>query len=140
MKETNFKKVTLVTALAICAVSMSMAQDDLSPWTRKAMALDSNATPHLQLGIVPAAVKQAVAAVAKVAVNESLAEKRSELEAVAKLAKALEQAQIAWNDFYAELLREERRRLIDAEIAWRMQALLEEQDEEQAVLLLLAEM
>ena len=49
-------------------------------------------------------------------------------------------AQIAWQDFYAELLREERRRLIDAEIAWRMQALLEEQDEEQAVLLLLAEM
>lgn len=97
-----------------------------------------------RLGIVPAKVRQAVEAVAKVDVTESpaesLADTRREREAVAKLAKALEQAQIAWDDFYAELLREERRRLIDAEIAWRMQALLEEQDEEQAILLLLAEL
>lgn len=93
-----------------------------------------------RLGIIPAEIKRAVEVAARIEAREPVKAISNEQAALDLLARDLEREQIAWRDFYADLLREERRRLIDEELAWRMRALIDEQDEEQAVLLMLAEM
>lgn len=92
------------------------------------------------LGIVPAEVKRAVEIVARIEARNPVAALDNEALAIAALARELEQDEIAWRDFYAELLRDELRSLINAELARRLRDLMEEQDEEQAILLMLSEM
>jgi hypothetical protein len=65
---------------------------------------------------------------------------RDAAQAVEALRAEIESEALAWRDFYADLLREAVQRLIDDEIRWRMKAILDEQDEEQAILLMLSEM
>lgn len=94
-----------------------------------------------RLGILPPEIKRAVEVVARIEARNPVAATADDSRAaVEALARELERDEIAWRDFYADLLREELRRLIGDELAQRMLALIEEQDEEQAILLLMAEM
>lgn len=92
-----------------------------------------------RLGIIPAEVKRAVEVVARIEARNPI-EALENGHAVEVLARELERDEIAWRDLYAELLRDELRRLIDKELAHRMRALIDEQDEEQAILLMLFDM
>lgn len=93
-----------------------------------------------RLGVVPAEVKRAVEVVARIEARNPVESLQNEKQAIEALARELEREEIAWRDFYAELLRTELRKLIDEELARRLRALIEEQDEEQAIILMLSEM
>lgn len=92
------------------------------------------------LGIVPAEVKRAVEIVARIEARNPVAALDNEALAIEALARELEQNELEWRDFYAELLRDALRGLIHEELARRLRALMEEQDEEQVILLMLSEM
>ena len=92
------------------------------------------------LGIIPPEVKRAIDVIARIEARDPIAALENEAQAIAALARELEQDEIAWRDFYAESLRDALRGLIHEELARRLRALMEEQDEEQVILLMLAEM
>jgi len=92
------------------------------------------------LGIVPAEVKRAVEIVARIEARNPVSALDNEARALEALAKELEQNELEWRDFYADLLRDALRGLIHEELARRLRALMEEQDEEQVILLMLSEM
>ena len=92
------------------------------------------------LGIVPPEVLRAIDVVARIEARDPIAALDNEAQAIEALARELEQDEIAWRDFYADLLRDALRGLIHEELARRLRALMEEQDEEQVILLMLAEM
>lgn len=94
-----------------------------------------------RLGIIPPEVKRAVEIIARIEARDPVAASdNNSRAAVEALARELDRDEIAWRDFYADLLRDELRRLIGDELARRMRALIDEQDEEQAILLLMSEM
>lgn len=59
----------------------------------------------------------------------------AEQRAIEALAAELEQEQIAWRDFYADIVRQIMRQIIDAELRDRLRRWNEEQDEEAAMLM-----
>jgi len=79
-----------------------------------------------RLGIIPAEAKRAIEVVARIEARSVNAE--TEQRALEALAVEIERIELEWRDYYAELLRDALRRVIA------------EQDEEQAILLLLSEM
>lgn len=92
------------------------------------------------LGIVPAEVRRAIDVVARIEARDPVAALDNEAQAIEALARELEQDELEWRDFYADLLRDALRGLIHEELARRLRALMEEQDEEQMILLMLSEM
>lgn len=92
------------------------------------------------LGIVPPEVLRAIDVVARIEARDPVAALDNEAQAIEALARELEQNELEWRDFYAELLRDALRSLIHEELARRLRALMEEQDEEQVILLMLSEM
>lgn len=94
-----------------------------------------------RLGIVPAEVKRAVEVVARIEARKPIDDfEASTAHAVEALRSELAADEFAWRDFYADLLREALQQLIDEELRWRLKAIMDEQDEEQAILLMLSEM
>lgn len=102
---------------------------------------DERRAERERLGVIPAEVARAVEVVARIEARKPAAEiERDVAQAVEALRAEVESDALAWRDFYADLLREAVQRLIDEEIRWRLKAILDEQDEEQAILLMLSEM
>jgi hypothetical protein len=93
-----------------------------------------------RLGIVSADVERAIDVIARIEIRDPVAALENEQQAIAALATELEQEGILWNEDYARLLINRLRRLIDEELAWRLRALMDKQDEEQVILMLLTEM
>lgn len=94
-----------------------------------------------RLGIVPAEVRRAVEVVARIEARKPIDDfEASAAQAVEALRNELAADEFAWRDFYADLLREALQQLIDDELRWRLKAIMDEQDEEQAILLMLSEM
>jgi hypothetical protein len=93
-----------------------------------------------RLGVVSADVERAIDVIARIEIRDPIAALENESRSIATLAKELEQEGILWNEDYARLLINRLRRLIDEELAWRLRTLMDEQDEEQAILMLMAEM
>lgn len=86
-----------------------------------------------ELGIVPAEVKRLAEVVARIEARDLSGD--AEQRAVEALAAELEQEQIAWRDFYADIVRQIMRQIIDAELRDRLRRWNEEQDEEAAMLM-----
>ena len=102
---------------------------------------DERHAERQRLGIVPAEVKRAVEVVARIEARKPIDDfEASTAQAVEALRNELEREELAWRDFYAGLMREALQQLIDEELRWRLKAIMDEQDEEQAILLMLSEM
>lgn len=86
-----------------------------------------------ELGIVPAEVKRLAEVVARIEARDLSGD--AEQRAVEALAAELEQEQIAWRDFYADIVRQIMRQIIDAELRDRLRRWNEEQDDEAAMLM-----
>ena len=65
---------------------------------------------------------------------------QAQQRAIEALAHELEQESIAWHEAYAEAVREAFKQIVDAELRDMLRRWNEEQDEEQAILLMLSEM
>ena len=86
-----------------------------------------------RLGIIPAEVKRLAEVVARIEARDLSGD--AEQRAVEALASELEQEQIAWRDFYADIVRQILRQIIDAELRDRLRRWNEEQDDEAAMLM-----
>jgi hypothetical protein len=93
-----------------------------------------------RLGVVSADVERAIDVIARIEIRDPISALENEPREIAALARELEQEGILWSEDYARLLINRLRRLIDEELAWRMRALMDGQDEEQAILMLMSEM
>lgn len=101
---------------------------------------DAKRQERERLGIIPAEVKRLAEVVARIEARDVSEPDQAERRAVEALARELEQENIAWRDAYAEAVREALNMIIDAELRDRLRRWNEEQDEEQAILLMLSEM
>ena len=90
------------------------------------------------LGILPAEVERIVEVVARIEARDL--SDGAEQRAISALSRELEQENITWREAYAEAVREALNMIIDAELRDRLRRWNEEQDEEQAILLMLSEM
>lgn len=113
---------------------------DLQHLNARTQSAEEKRAEREALGIIPPEVKRAIDVVAMIEARDPMAALDNEAQAIEALARELEQDEIAWRDFYAELLRDALRVLIDEELACRLRALMEEQDEEQVIILMLSEM
>lgn len=91
-----------------------------------------------RLGIIPAEVERIVEVVARIEARDL--SNGAEQRAIEALHRELEQENITWREAYAEAMRDVLRQIIDAELRDRLRRWNEEQDEEQAILLMLSEM
>ena len=90
------------------------------------------------LGIIPEEVERIVEVVARIEARDL--SDGAEQRAIEALHRELEQENIAWREAYAEAMRDVLHQIIDAELRDRLRRWNEEQDEEQAILLMLSEM
>ena len=90
------------------------------------------------LGIIPEEVERIVEVVARIEARDL--SDGAEQRAISALSRELEQESITWREAYAEAMRDVLRQIIDAELRDRLRRWNEEQDEEQAILLMLSEM
>ncbi|WP_434513782.1 hypothetical protein AB6Q56_14470 [Dechloromonas sp. ARDL1] len=93
-----------------------------------------------RLGIIPAEVKRLVEVVARIEARDVSEPYQAEQRAIEALAHELEQENIAWHEAYADAVREAFRQIVDAELRDMLRRWNEQQDEEQAILLMLSEM
>ena len=93
-----------------------------------------------RLGIIPAEVKRLAEVVARIEARDVSEPEQAQQRAIEALAHELEQESIAWQEAYAEAVREAFKQIVDAELRDRLRRWNEEQDEEQAILLMLSEM
>ncbi len=92
------------------------------------------------LGIIPAEVKRLAEVVARIEARDVSEPEQAQQRAIEALAHELEQESIAWHEAYAEAVREAFKQIVDAELRDMLRRWNEEQDEEQAILLMLSEM
>ena len=90
------------------------------------------------LGIIPEEVERIVEVVARIEARDL--SDGAEQRAISALSRELEQENIAWHEAYAEAVREAFKQIVDAELRDMLRRWNEEQDEEQAILLMLSEM
>lgn len=90
------------------------------------------------LGIIPEEVERIVEVVARIEARDL--SDGAEQRAISALSRELEQESIAWHEAYADAVREAFRQIVDAELRDMLRRWNEEQDEEQAILLMLSEM
>ena len=93
-----------------------------------------------RLGIIPAEVKRLAEVVARIEARDVSEPEQAQQRAIEALAHELEQESIAWHEAYAEAVREAFKQIVDAELRDMLRRWNEEQDEEQAILLMLSEM
>ena len=93
-----------------------------------------------RLGIIPAEVKRLAEVVARIEARDVSEPDQAQQRAIKALAHELEQESIAWHEAYSDAVREAFRQIVDAELRDMLRRWNEEQDEEQAILLMLSEM